>query len=496
MDVDDEHPYLPGPSFLNDLPVDNIFQILKFCDPVDLFSFGQTNHKFHEITLTRTVWLNALRRICELNSLFVPSFPYDEMSLAELQWSATFGAVPRFTRRLYKQENVSPPATLPPMSQRLFTPLVPKLSSAASVDAGSFKTIDLVPGGRFLLATTNTLLHLCDLGYNATQLIRPHTLASVALPVQDCHNTAISFLPTEDGNGIEVMVMAFKDQNCVVANFHVFPTDSHPEFIPVSETHSAGPLTRGFLAKSRLCVLQCGGKIFVWNTARNLWASWKAESFPLTVFVYQNLICCVTNKTINLYPVPVPHCDDAATSGLENYLSLLTLSHPFRGSQDPETAASSDWYCATSIKPCFIFITGWKGNKRYIARYTMHSIGSQANPNIPDSLPILMDKCLMADASDHLEFASEILPCGGDIVSPWSSLSAPVIALNVTRMPTEKKSEGPPFTSVPLFEYRGDRHDDFDFSVCPFTGRLCTRTGNGNEIIVLDYLIPSWKDEY
>ncbi|KAJ7359531.1 hypothetical protein DFH08DRAFT_932002 [Mycena albidolilacea] len=47
--------------------------------------------------MTRTVWLNSLRRVCEVNSLFVPSFPHHEMSLSELQRAATFGAAPRRT---------------------------------------------------------------------------------------------------------------------------------------------------------------------------------------------------------------------------------------------------------------------------------------------------------------------------------------------------------------------------------------------------------------
>jgi hypothetical protein len=72
--------------------------------------------------MTRTVWLNSLRRVCEVNSLFVPSFPYDEMLLSELQRAATFGAAPRFTRRLYRQGTNS----LAPLACRVFKPRVVK----------------------------------------------------------------------------------------------------------------------------------------------------------------------------------------------------------------------------------------------------------------------------------------------------------------------------------------------------------------------------------
>lgn len=162
-----------------------------------------------EITVTRTVWLNALRRVCELNSLFTPSFPYDDMSLSELQRAATFGAAPRFTRRLYKQESDAVSASLTPFSRRIFAPRVTKSSNVASEQAGTLKTLDLVPGGRFLVITTDTLVHLWDLGHDATKLIEPHALASILLPEPQCE-PAISILPTEDGTGLEVMVMTFK----------------------------------------------------------------------------------------------------------------------------------------------------------------------------------------------------------------------------------------------------------------------------------------------
>jgi hypothetical protein len=161
------------------------------------------------LSLTRTVWLSALRRVCEINSLFKPSFPYDDMSFSELQRAATFGAAPRFTRRLYKSEGDAVTAPLGAFARRVFIPRVTKSSNVASEDAGALKTLDLVPGGRFLIITTDTLVHLWDLGHNATKLIKPHAVASIPLPEPQCE-PAISILPTDDGTGIEVMVMAFK----------------------------------------------------------------------------------------------------------------------------------------------------------------------------------------------------------------------------------------------------------------------------------------------
>ncbi|KAJ7906331.1 hypothetical protein B0H13DRAFT_2662858 [Mycena leptocephala] len=499
MDVDEVQRPFSSVSILMELPIDNIFQILKFADPADIFVFGQTCKKFLEITLTRTVWLSALRRVCEINSLFKPSFPYDDMSFSELQRAATFGAAQRFTRRLYKSEGDAVAAPLGAFARRVFIPRVTKSSNVASEDAGALKTLDLVPGGRFLIITTDTLVHLWDLGHNATKLIKPHAVASIPLPEPQCE-PAISILPTDDGTGIEVMVMAFKLGKVTIENYHIFPVATHPEFIPVSAPCTLGTMMRGFLAKPGHCVLHCSYEIFVWNTVKNLWVSWKVPEFPDKVFAYQDLIICVGDKTISIWEMPTPHCDTAAASCLDSYLPMLTLSHPFPRADSElglEIPTSTDWFCATSTKPCFLSLVAWKGDVRYIARYMMQSLGQAANRYVPASIPILMETSSMTAASDYLDYSTEIQPCGGDTLTVWTSQRPPVIEVNILPMPTERTAEGPPFKAVRLFEYRGpeERQDDFDFSYCPSSGRLCTITGEGNEIVVLDFLIPSWIDD-
>ncbi|KAJ6470609.1 hypothetical protein C8R47DRAFT_1222509 [Mycena vitilis] len=500
MDVDEAERRFTGVSILLELPVDNIFQILKFADPADIFLFGQTCRKFLEITLTRSVWLNALRRVCDLNGLFIPSFPYDNMSLSELQRAATFGAAPRFARRLYKREVDPTTVSLTPFARRIFIPRVTKTSNVALDDPGLLKTLDLIPGGRFLIIATNTLVHLWDLSYDATKLIRPHAIASVAMPELQCE-PGISFLPTEDGLGIEVMVTANKLGTVTIANYRIFPLDSHPEFTPVSEPCTLEKIVmRSFLARPGLAVLHCGEEVLIWNTVNNLWVSWKAAEFPTKIFAYQDLIVAVGRRDIAIWEIPTPHCDNAATSCLDNYLPMISLSHPLPRSDrhlELEIPSSTDWFCATSTKPCFLSVVGYKREVRYVARYTMQSLSRAANRNVPGSIPILMETSTTPAAYDHLEYSTEIHPCGANILTAWTCPRSPVIEVNITPIPTERTAEGPPFKTVRLFEYRGphERPEDFDYSLCPSTGRLCTMTGEGNEIIVLDFLIPSWNDD-
>ncbi|KAJ7778196.1 hypothetical protein B0H16DRAFT_880412 [Mycena metata] len=496
------YPFSRGVSILKELPVDNIFQILSFSDPKDIVAFSETCQAFLQITSTRTVWLNALRRVCEINSLFKPSFPFDDMSLLDLQRAAIFGAAPRFTRRLYKQEADN--GAMFPFHRRVFNPRVTKSSKVASEDSGTLKTLHLIPGGRFLIASTSTLVHLFDLGYDATKLIRPHALASVALPGPG--DPSISVLPTDDGTGLEVMVKArsyeVASRTCAIAHYQIFPLATCPEFVARSETPTVieDRVEEGFLIKPGLSLLQRARKIFIWDTVRNLWASWKADEFPEEVFAYQDHIITISRKTITIWEIPTPHCDTADESLLENYPSMLSLSHPFpRKSLDIASAtavtSSTRWFSATSIKPCFLSIVGWKGGARYLARYTMQSLPRGANRNLPGSIPILMDTSPISAEWDHLVMLEEVQPCGADALSVWTSESQG-IEVHISPMPTEKQAEGPPFKTVRLFEYPGVDHSvNFDFSLCPITGRLCTMTGYNSEILVVDFLVPEWKSD-
>ena len=58
LGIDDEQPSsTPLTSTLMELPLDNIFQMLKFVDPADIFAFGQVNYS-----------AKSLCKFCEIKS--------------------------------------------------------------------------------------------------------------------------------------------------------------------------------------------------------------------------------------------------------------------------------------------------------------------------------------------------------------------------------------------------------------------------------------------
>ncbi|KAJ7440152.1 hypothetical protein FB451DRAFT_1300792 [Mycena latifolia] len=469
---------------LVDLPLDIIIQILKFARGTDIFSFSRTCKKCLEITLTRTVWMNAVRRMCEINNVFEPSFPLDDMSLLELQYAATSGAA-WFATRLNVQKSDTTSASLEPLVRRIFSPRMVKTSDVAADKLGVVQKLVLVPGGRFLLIGTDHLVHLWDLGHGAGKLIKPHALASVALPVPGS-DPYISILPAADGVGIEVMIRSYNRdaKSSTLMVYRIFPSDRHPEFISITEpfTFTHASTISGFLAKPGYCILHSAHLIFFWDAARNLWTTWKAEQSLKRVFVYEDVIVGVSATTIAIWEMPTPHSDVMATSGVA-HRAILTLMHPFPN-VDLEISTSANWL-STAGQPFFLFITA--------SRYIMQSLDRSANCNLPPSLPILMDTVLISPPVDGPS-PGEIQVCGETLFSLWSSPATPKIEVHVSPMPKQRKETGPPFIPLCLFEDEwGTTSQDptpFDFSLCPVTGRLCM-TVRENEILVLDFLIPN-----
>ncbi|KAJ7739974.1 hypothetical protein DFH07DRAFT_70581 [Mycena maculata] len=469
-------PFSPNQMLnLMELPLDNVIQIFKFVDPADIFTLQRTCKKFLDLTLTRTVWLNALRRICEMNSLFEPSFPFDDMSLLELQRAAT-SVSRRFTKKLYKPEGDA----LSPFVSRILTPRVVKTSNVAARDPGVLKTLDLVPGGRFLFITTDTVVHLWDLGQGANKLIKPHALASIELPDQSSE-ASISFLPTPDGTGLEVMATSLEQDGSrkfTIAVYRIYPLATNPEFVPVTEAIPFPNvyIMRSFLVKPGRCVLHCVRHVYVWDTTRNLWAGWKTGESN-KVFVHQDMLVTVGPRTISIWEMPIPSCETFAACRIDDYRPMMSLSHPFPR-HEIEMPTSTDWFSSVGTQPCFLSLVGFVKEKRQIARYTMQHLDS-TNSNLPRCIPILMDTVQIPDTVSDEYICDDIHSCGGDALTVWTSKTAAVIEVHISPMPVERKAAGAPFKS------------DFNFSLCAATGRLCTTIGQANEILVLDFLLPN-----
>lgn len=151
----------------------------------------------------RTVWAEALRRICDLHSIFQPSFPVKDMSLKALEHAALSPA--RFSH-VARNKVVKENKTL-----RVFSSLILKSEWAARFPNNSthrkFEDFRLIPGGRFLITkSTLNVVHLWDLGLTSKETWGPNSVTSFSRS-RDTNVVILDIRPTENGSGLRVFLI-------------------------------------------------------------------------------------------------------------------------------------------------------------------------------------------------------------------------------------------------------------------------------------------------
>ena len=133
--------------------------------------------------------MNVLRRVCVHYGVFAPTFPVEDMTVSQLEHSAT--SPTRFLARLRRE---LPSGLIQPVCTRMLT----KLPAHSA-----FRDTILVPGGRFLFTRSpGNIIELWDLGFVPDSVIR-----LIASEHFDDQLIVIQYLqPTGDGLGILVIV--------------------------------------------------------------------------------------------------------------------------------------------------------------------------------------------------------------------------------------------------------------------------------------------------
>jgi len=133
--------------------------------------------------------MNALRRVCVRHSVFAPTFPIADMTVLQLEHSATSP-----TRLLARIRRDLPTGSIQPVCTRMLT----KLPAASA-----FHDTFLVPGGRFLFTRSpGNTIELWDLGFSPDSVIR--LIASEHF--ENEHTFIVYLQPKGDGLGILVVV--------------------------------------------------------------------------------------------------------------------------------------------------------------------------------------------------------------------------------------------------------------------------------------------------
>lgn len=127
-------------------------------------------------TTHRTVWLDALRRVCTAHEVSVLTYPMENMSLRDLEHAATSPA--RFIAQISKEWAEGD--VIPAFHTRLFQPRLPK---SVPGNLGETALMRLVPGGRYLVTATDLArISVWDLGWRPAEVLNPYPLVSIILP--------------------------------------------------------------------------------------------------------------------------------------------------------------------------------------------------------------------------------------------------------------------------------------------------------------------------
>ncbi|KAI5885406.1 uncharacterized protein SCHCODRAFT_02520808 [Schizophyllum commune H4-8] len=162
---------------LNNLPFDIFLIIVSYLLPQDIIALRKTCKDLQSLTNARPIWTAAVREMCKRNGVFLATYDLEGMSLDMLEHAAT---APLRCLNLLRSRS-GPRADFTGNSERRLSPLarqalalrLPGERPLSSYGEDHFNFFSLVPGGRFLLATSKRHFHIWDLGQNAYCGVRP-----------------------------------------------------------------------------------------------------------------------------------------------------------------------------------------------------------------------------------------------------------------------------------------------------------------------------------
>ncbi|KAF8805716.1 hypothetical protein BYT27DRAFT_6653622 [Phlegmacium glaucopus] len=200
--------------------------ICTFLHPSDILTLCQTCKAFQLLTRQRVVWVDALRRVCLNNTLFLPSFPIPDMTVLELKHAAM---APRrwigLCAAFQKQDLNDSCAKLCSRTTRIINnPL------AAMADNPE---IFIVPGGRYLISHSSTGLFVWDLGYTSSADCK--LIASVELSLgHEGRSHSCMVQATPDGLGL-IIFSSHPYKDCSI--YEIYPQSETPQLTQLAHVN-------------------------------------------------------------------------------------------------------------------------------------------------------------------------------------------------------------------------------------------------------------------
>ncbi|KAF8958132.1 hypothetical protein BDZ97DRAFT_1842671 [Flammula alnicola] len=479
---------------------DIFINVMRFLQPPEIITVRKTCKTLYSASHRRIVWLDALNRVMEEHGLFKPTYHLDSMTDGQLEQAALF---PWKFSFMVKTSNGVP---LRPRAQRILVNSLTnaeRVEQAESEDGQDFAATMLVPGGRFLLTTSDaysvgSYVKLWDLGQPGNTLL-PVLVATMVL---EFHRFVYATAPTQDGLGIRI-VSTFDAEDQMPADpykikvHEIFPLSPSPVFrqigaIKVPEHVTCLSICGDRIIYSMLALPPRPPLVIVWDFVHHLTYGFRPYlGRPTDVQIHDKYAIVCRDKSLSIWEIPPlqpPAVDDVDDATAEEKLPILEFLLPFVKTSYSRLPLHDLAWSSDSPYRRLLVALGFFDTPHVsfdVALYKMEDSPPPHNPALPKSVPVVLtrgsfDHTLAVDG-DVVRYNPHF--CGNNLILACSVRG--VVRLFMLPIPEarELRTSSPTSCMLKIGKFQPDRME-----IAPATGRVCTMSFDG-EIRVIDYLL-------
>ncbi|KAI5827641.1 hypothetical protein K523DRAFT_390701 [Schizophyllum commune Tattone D] len=470
---------------LNNLPFDIFLAIVGFLLPQDIIALRKTCKDLKSLTTARPIWTAAVREMCKRNSVFLTTYDLEGMSLEVLEHTAT---APLRCLNLLRSHS-GPRADFTGNSERRLSPLarqalslrIPGERPFSSFWEDHFNFFSLVPGGRFLLATSTRHFHIWDLGQNAYCGVRPLPLYVKALD-------ELLKEPEEPFSvGCNIMIYEAKERGRIIFVLY------HARVVGIFEVDFASRPSNRQL-DVRLLYEDADSALVVWNYRLNKFArldTQRSEEVFLTgtSVILPNRAHIRLNKLGEFYDITTPHGRRMRFTDLPKQCAPLPISTiPAEDDYTDAWIVQKPWFYKTPASSEFSLFGD--RNLHHFELAPVVWVDPAHVEVFPSHYPLYRAKIpRTVEGEDLGDTGLVVASCEGHMFVLFHD-SIDEISCMSYRATMDGTAALPAMAPLTLDLMQQVR--DFDF--CPASGRLCVllhdQVQGPDELLVLDFLVP------
>lgn len=460
--------------------LDLLIHIQLFLDPVDILALRSTCKHLWDATRSRTVWMNAVRNVSVAQGAFLPSFPLQEMSLDDLEHAALS---PRRLWALIGKADVMKPFLI-----RVFTPRTSRGAEPVSIDGAR-----LVPGGRFLLTSTNNGgLSLWDIGYNAGTHMKIFPIATLAGSSATSSSSVTNVGCTPDSSGLYIFMKSrLVNGHAQVSCYEIYPISEAPNFSQLGTLSARGPLKRTDISKDYFIGTTVQpSTLIIWRyTKRELGVSWDVDSV-YDLWVLGDTVITFHEYHFSLWTIPElqPLADGYAPVITQE--SKWVFAYAVEQEGGPSLGLPNSWVPEHARNQFGIY----HDETPAMALYRVKSIYANQDPDLPDILPVRSGSMQLSNSLGlGASYLSPLHVTGDGFLQTWKTSNH--ISVDIMTKPSPANPTYSSATSNIWKDPRNIEGLEFGYEFCPVTGRLIVHvkgsdTGGDNEVRIMDFIPP------